>query len=350
MALSKEAVRGTPEFGFGSRSTSVGRKIKVFDRSKGLEIPGVKSEAGFILDLEKPEERAEEWSQTPESLDAYTQNPVRAYLRELGKIPLLTAQQEIELAKRIENGDSKAKKKMIESNLRLSFAIAKHYHGDGMDLLDLTQWGNLGLHKAVEKFDWRLGYKFSTYATWWIRQRITRAIADYDRTIRIPVHLNEKINKGVSAKKTLLQTLGREPSIEEIAEEAGLEIEEMEKLIKIAVKPTSLSVLIGEDEDFELGNLIENPDDNTEELAFKGLRSETLHKVLKSLPERDRKTLELRFGLNGNDPHTLEETGKHFGVTRERVRQIETKALTRIRANDSKNPDIESLRELSKDI
>ena len=261
-----------------------------------------------------------------------TDDPVRMYLKEIGKVPLLTADEEIELAKRMEEGDEDAKRKLAEANLRLVVSIAKRYVGRGMLFLDLIQEGNLGLIKAVEKFDYRKGYKFSTYATWWIRQAITRAIADQARTIRIPVHMVETINKLIRVSRQLLQEYGREPQPEEIAREMGISEGKVREIIKIAQEPVSLETPIGEEEDSHLGDFI--PDDEApapaEAAAFTLLR-EQLMSVLSTLTPREEKVLRLRFGLDDGRARTLEEVGKEFKVTRERIRQIEAKALRKIR-------------------
>ena len=260
------------------------------------------------------------------------EDPVRMYLKEIGKVPLLTAEEEIELAKRMEKGDEEAKNALAEANLRLVVSIAKRYVGRGMLFLDLIQEGNLGLIKAVEKFDYRKGYKFSTYATWWIRQAITRAIADQARTIRIPVHMVETINKLIRVSRQLLQTLGREPSPEEIAAEMNIPEEKVREILKISQEPVSLETPIGEEEDSHLGDFIE--DDNVPapaEAATQMLLREQLDKVLDSLTDREKKVLRLRFGLDDGRQRTLEEVGKEFNVTRERIRQIEAKALRKLR-------------------
>lgn len=260
------------------------------------------------------------------------EDPVRMYLKEIGKVPLLTADEEVELAKLMEEGDMAAKKKLAEANLRLVVSIAKRYVGRGMLFLDLIQEGNLGLIKAVEKFDYKKGYKFSTYATWWIRQAITRAIADQARTIRIPVHMVETINKFVRVQRQLLQELGREPYPEEIAEQMGMPVERVREIQKISLEPVSLETPIGEEEDSHLGDFIQ--DDNVpvpaEAAAFTLLR-EQLDEVLGTLTEREQKVLKLRFGLEDGRARTLEEVGKEFKVTRERIRQIEAKALRKLR-------------------
>ncbi len=259
-------------------------------------------------------------------------DPVRMYLKEIGKVPLLSAEEEIELAQRMEEGDEEAKKKLAEANLRLVVSIAKRYVGRGMLFLDLIQEGNLGLIKAVEKFDYQKGYKFSTYATWWIRQAITRAIADQARTIRIPVHMVETINKLIRVSRQLLQDLGREPTPEELSVEMGLPVEKVREILKIAQEPVSLETPIGEEEDSHLGDFI--PDEDipapAEAAAFTLLK-EQLMEVLDTLTEREEKVLRLRFGLDDGRARTLEEVGKEFNVTRERIRQIEAKALRKLR-------------------
>ena len=260
------------------------------------------------------------------------EDPVRMYLKEIGKVSLLSADEEIELAKRMEKGDEAAKKRLAEANLRLVVSIAKRYVGRGMLFLDLIQEGNLGLIKAVEKFDYRKGYKFSTYATWWIRQAITRAIADQARTIRIPVHMVETINKLIRVSRQLLQELGREPSPEEIAEEMDIPVERVREILKISQEPVSLETPIGEEEDSHLGDFIqdENVPVPADAAAFTLLK-EQLDEVLGTLTEREQKVLRLRFGLDDSRARTLEEVGKEFNVTRERIRQIEAKALRKLR-------------------
>ena len=260
------------------------------------------------------------------------EDPVRMYLKEIGKVPLLSADEEIEYAKRMEEGDEEAKKRLAEANLRLVVSIAKRYVGRGMQFLDLIQEGNLGLIKAVEKFDYRKGYKFSTYATWWIRQAITRAIADQARTIRIPVHMVETINKLVRVQRQLLQELGREPSPEEIAETMDIPVERVREIQKISQEPVSLETPIGEEEDSHLGDFIQ--DDNVPvpaEAAASTLLKEQLVEVLGTLTDREQKVLRLRFGMDDGRARTLEEVGKEFNVTRERIRQIEAKALRKLR-------------------
>ena len=260
------------------------------------------------------------------------EDPVRMYLKEIGKVPLLSAEEEIELAKRMELGDSDSKKRLAEANLRLVVSIAKRYVGRGMLFLDLIQEGNLGLIKAVEKFDYRKGYKFSTYATWWIRQAITRAIADQARTIRIPVHMVETINKLIRVSRQLLQELGREPTPEEISEEMNMPVDRVREILKISQEPVSLETPIGEEEDSHLGDFIQ--DDNVPvpaDAAAFTLLKEQLVEVLGTLTEREQKVLRLRFGLDDGRARTLEEVGKEFNVTRERIRQIEAKALRKLR-------------------
>ena len=260
------------------------------------------------------------------------EDPVRMYLKEIGKVSLLTADEEIELTKRMEQGDEDAKKRLAEANLRLVVSIAKRYVGRGMLFLDLIQEGNLGLIKAVEKFDYRKGYKFSTYATWWIRQAITRAIADQARTIRIPVHMVETINKLIRVSRQLLQELGREPTPEEIAEEMDMNVDRVREILKISQEPVSLETPIGEEEDSHLGDFIQ--DDNVPvpaDAAAFTLLKEQLIEVLGTLTEREQKVLRLRFGLDDGRARTLEEVGKEFNVTRERIRQIEAKALRKLR-------------------
>ena len=259
-------------------------------------------------------------------------DPVRMYLKEIGKISLLTAEEEVEIAKRMEAGDESAKKELAEANLRLVVSIAKRYVGRGMSFLDLIQEGNLGLMKAVDKFDYTKGFKFSTYATWWIRQAITRAIADQARTIRIPVHMVETINKLVRVQRQLVQDLGRDPLPEEIAAEMNLDVERVREIQKIAQEPVSLETPIGEEEDSHLGDFI--PDDeilSPQDAATFTLLKEQLNSVLETLTEREKKVLTLRFGLDDGRARTLEEVGKEFDVTRERIRQIEAKALRKLR-------------------
>ena len=286
----------------------------------------------MLLEVEEEEEIEVEKIDLSVPDGVSIEDPVRMYLKEIGKVPLLSAEEEIELAKRMELGDQDAKKRLAEANLRLVVSIAKRYVGRGMLFLDLIQEGNLGLIKAVEKFDYRKGYKFSTYATWWIRQAITRAIADQARTIRIPVHMVETINKLIRVSRQLLQELGREPSPEEIAAEMSMPVERVREILKISQEPVSLETPIGEEEDSHLGDFIQ--DDNVPvpaDAAAFTLLKEQLEEVLGTLTEREQKVLTLRFGLEDGRARTLEEVGKEFNVTRERIRQIEAKALRKLR-------------------
>ena len=303
---------------------------KVLDTLSSLNIEVVKDDAIPEADLNLEPEPEELDLSVPEGISI--DDPVRMYLKEIGKVPLLSAEEEIELAQRMEEGDEEAKKRLCEANLRLVVSIAKRYVGRGMLFLDLIQEGNLGLIKAVEKFDYRKGYKFSTYATWWIRQAITRAIADQARTIRIPVHMVETINKLIRVSRQLLQEYGREPLPEEIAEEMGIPEDKVREIIKIAQEPVSLETPIGEEEDSHLGDFI--PDDDApapaDAAAFTMLK-EQLMSVLSTLTPREEMVLKLRFGLEDGRARTLEEVGKEFKVTRERIRQIEAKALRKLR-------------------
>lgn len=276
------------------------------------------------LDLEKLEEAM------PEGINI--EDPVRMYLKEIGKVPLLSSEEEIELAKRMELGDELARQRIAEANLRLVVSIAKKYLGRGMLFLDLIQEGNLGLIKAVEKFDYRRGYKFSTYATWWIRQSITRAIADQARTIRIPVHMVETINKVTKVSRQLVQELGREPQPEEIAKEMDLPVEKVREILKVAQEPVSLESPVGEEEDSHLGDFIQ--DDNIKapaDAASYMFLKEQLEEVMEALTDREQQVIRMRFGLDDGHPLTLEQVGKHFNVTRERIRQIEAKALRKLK-------------------
>jgi RNA polymerase primary sigma factor len=269
---------------------------------------------------------------------------LRLYLRSIGRVALLTAEQEVALAKRIERGDMVAKQRMIEANLRLVVSIAKSYLGRGLTFLDLIQEGSMGLIRAVEKFDYRRGYKFSTYATWWIRQAVTRAIADKGRTIRIPVHMVEKLNKVVHVERQLVQQLGREPTSEEIAAELETNVREVRDVLRMAQQPVSLEKPIGEEEESELGDFVEDQTaESPFELASERLRRENLRRALAALPEREREVIEMRFGLTGERPYTLEEVGRAFNVTRERIRQIENHTLKKLEAL----PEAQRLRDAS---
>ena len=310
-------------------------KIFEYLENKGIVamVPESDTEDDIILDVEdEPTEEELENIEMAVPDGVSIEDPVRMYLKEIGKVPLLTAEEEKELAMKMEAGDMEAKKRLAEANLRLVVSIAKRYVGRGMLFLDLIQEGNLGLIKAVEKFDYRKGYKFSTYATWWIRQAITRAIADQARTIRIPVHMVETINKLIRVQRQLLQELGREPYPEEIAEKMGLPVERVREIQKISQEPVSLETPIGEEEDSHLGDFIqdENVPVPADAAAFTLLK-EQLDEVLGTLTEREQKVLRLRFGLDDSRARTLEEVGKEFNVTRERIRQIEAKALRKLR-------------------
>ena len=297
---------------------------------KGIEIVDDSNRAQADIDEEKGEEETDIDLSIPEGISI--DDPVRMYLKEIGRVPLLSADEEIALAKRMEAGDEEAQKELAEANLRLVVSIAKRYVGRGMLFLDLIQEGNLGLIKAVEKFDYNKGYKFSTYATWWIRQAITRAIADQARTIRIPVHMVETINKLIRVSRQLLQQLGREPAPEEIAEAMEISVERVREIMKIAQEPVSLETPIGEEEDSHLGDFIEDQDAPAPaEAASFMLLKEQLEEVLDTLTEREERVLRLRFGLDDGRARTLEEVGQNFGVTRERIRQIEAKALRKLR-------------------
>jgi len=258
-------------------------------------------------------------------------DPVRQYLRDIGKVALLTAPQEIELAKQVEEGKMSAKHKLISANLRLVVSIAKKYVGRGMSLLDLIEEGNIGLMRAVEKYDWRRGYKFSTYATWWIRQAITRAIADQARTIRIPVHMVETINRFNRTQRRMMQELGREPAPEEVAEALGIEPSKAREIVKVSQEPTSLATPVGDEDDSQLGDFIEAPGLKPDEQATRELLKDHLDEVLDTLSPREKRVLQLRFGLEDGKQRTLEEVGREFGVTRERIRQIEAKAVRKLK-------------------
>ena len=308
------------------------RKIDVLTMSE-IDSDEVEQSDVFPEEVEKEYEgKREDEPEILHSERGSAEDPVRMYLKEIGRIPLLSSEEEIELAKRMEMGDEEAKKKLSEANLRLTVSIAKRYSGRGMQFLDLIQEGNLGLIKAVEKFDYRKGYKFSTYATWWIRQSITRAIADQARTIRIPVHMVETMNRVNRTSRRLLQEYGREPTPEEIAVTMNLPVERILEVSKISQEPVSLETPIGEEEDSHLGDFIqdEHVPVPSEEAAHTLLR-EQLEEVMDTLSDREQKVLALRFGLEDGKPHTLEEVGKDFQVTRERIRQIEAKALRKLR-------------------
>lgn len=301
---------------------------KIYDTLENFGIDIIGDFEGEMEDIQLNEEDLD--LTVPEGISI--DDPVRMYLKEIGKVPLLSAEEEIDLALKMENGDSEAKRRLAEANLRLVVSIAKRYVGRGMLFLDLIQEGNLGLIKAVEKFDYRKGFKFSTYATWWIRQAITRAIADQARTIRIPVHMVETINKLIRVSRQLLQELGREPLPEEVAKEMSLTVDKVREIMKIAQEPVSLETPIGEEEDSHLGDFI--PDDDApapSEAAAFTLLKEQLIDVLDTLTPREEKVLRLRFGLDDGRARTLEEVGKEFNVTRERIRQIEAKALRKLR-------------------
>ena len=328
---------------FKDSPLEVDQMEKVFDflEASGVDVLRITENSGdeLLLDNDMDMEGMEDEEEVeldkidlsvPEGVSI--EDPVRMYLKEIGKVSLLSADEEIELAKRMERGDEAAKKRLAEANLRLVVSIAKRYVGRGMLFLDLIQEGNLGLIKAVEKFDYRKGYKFSTYATWWIRQAITRAIADQARTIRIPVHMVETINKLIRVSRQLLQELGREPTPEEIAEEMDMPVDRVREILKISQEPVSLETPIGEEEDSHLGDFIQ--DDNVPvpaDAAAFTLLKEQLVEVLSTLTDREQKVLRLRFGLDDGRARTLEEVGKEFNVTRERIRQIEAKALRKLR-------------------
>ncbi|HEU4977907.1 MAG TPA: sigma-70 family RNA polymerase sigma factor [Solirubrobacteraceae bacterium] len=308
----------------GRIATSEGAKVEAAAEARAKHTPAKKPEIDLTVEP---------------SLDS-----LRLYLRSIGRVPLLTAQQEVELAKRIERGDMEAKTHMVEANLRLVVSIAKGYLGRGLTFLDLIQEGSLGLIRAVEKFDYRRGYKFSTYATWWIRQAVTRAIADKGRTIRIPVHMVEKLNKVVHVERQLVQMLGREPSPEEIATELECTPREVRDILRMSQQPISLEKPIGEEEDSELGDFVEDEmAESPFEVASENLRKENVHRALAALPQREREVIEMRFGLTGGRPRTLEEVGRAFNVTRERIRQIENHTLKKLESL----PEAQRLRDAS---
>ena len=345
LAKKKKNVLEYPEISdfFKDSPLEVDQMEKVFDflEASGVDVLRITENSGdeLLLDNDMDMDGMEDEEEVeldkidlsvPEGVSI--EDPVRMYLKEIGKVSLLSADEEIELAKRMEKGDEAAKKRLAEANLRLVVSIAKRYVGRGMLFLDLIQEGNLGLIKAVEKFDYRKGYKFSTYATWWIRQAITRAIADQARTIRIPVHMVETINKLIRVSRQLLQELGREPTPEEIAEEMDMPVDRVREILKISQEPVSLETPIGEEEDSHLGDFIQ--DDNVPvpaDAAAFTLLKEQLVEVLSTLTDREQKVLRLRFGLDDGRARTLEEVGKEFNVTRERIRQIEAKALRKLR-------------------
>ncbi len=305
-------------------------RILTYLDKKGIDVNFSSGPSDALLLASDDEDLEDIDMSVPDSVSI--EDPVRMYLKEIGKVPLLSAEEEVELAQRMEDGDQEAKNKLAEANLRLVVSIAKRYVGRGMLFLDLIQEGNLGLMKAVEKFDYHKGYKFSTYATWWIRQAITRAIADQARTIRIPVHMVETINKLIRVSRQLLQEYGREPTPEEIAAEMGITVDRVHEILKISQEPVSLETPIGEEEDSHLGDFL--PDENVPvpaEAATFTLLKEQLHEVLDTLTEREQRVLILRFGLEDGKARTLEEVGKEFNVTRERIRQIEAKALRKLR-------------------
>ena len=314
-------------------STMSGKKDDILD-AKGLE----HIEEPETDDLEKEEELTdEELAITAENVDAFADDSVRLYLREIGKIPLLTPEEEAELAQKIVKGDKKAKDKMVESNMRLVVSIAKRYGGRGLDFLDLIQEGNTGLLRAVDKFDPDKGFKFSTYATWWVRQAITRAIADQARTIRIPVHMVETINKVLRTTRKLTSELNREPTNEEIAKALDMEPEKVDYVMRIKQDIASLDASVGregDDEDSVLGDFVEDEErDSPEDSAANQILKEQLSEIIATLTDREQKIIRLRFGIGGGRPHTLEEVGNEFDVTRERIRQIEAKALSKLRKN-----------------
>ncbi|MDO4760132.1 MAG: RNA polymerase sigma factor RpoD [Candidatus Saccharibacteria bacterium] len=314
--------------------------------AKDVSLDFDEPESGDLADEEELSD--EDLAITVENVDSFADDSVRLYLREIGKIPLLSAEEEQELAQRIVKGDKKAKDKMVESNMRLVVSIAKRYGGRGLDFLDLIQEGNTGLLRAVEKFDPEKGFKFSTYATWWIRQAITRAIADQARTIRIPVHMVETINKVLRTTRKLTTELNREPTNEEIAKELDMEPEKVDYVMRIKQDIASLDASVGhegDDEDSVLGDFVEDEErDSPEDSAANQILKEQLAEILSTLSEREQKIIRLRFGIGGGRPHTLEEVGNEFAVTRERIRQIEAKALSKLR----KNKDTKKLHEYLK--
>ena len=316
---------------------------KTSDRDEDTDAPAAEAEAdqerSFLSDPRGFQKRAQLDLTVEPSLDS-----LRLYLRSIGRVPLLTKEQEVELAQRIERGDMDAKQHMIEANLRLVVSIAKSYLGRGLTFLDLIQEGSMGLIRAVEKFDYRRGYKFSTYATWWIRQAVTRAIADKGRTIRIPVHMIEKLNRVNRAERQLIQSLGRDPSPEEISREVDLPVDEVRDILRISQQPISLERPVGDEDDSELGDFVEDMSEQSPfEQAAEHLRRENLRRALATLPQREREVIELRYGLTGKRPYTLEEVGRNFNVTRERIRQIENHTLKKLEAL----PEAQRLRDAS---
>jgi RNA polymerase primary sigma factor len=299
----------------------LGESIDVFETSS----EGTGEIAVTAEDLER------ELETLTSSEDGHVSDPVRMYLREIGKIHLLSFEEEIDLSKRVERGDKRAYDRLVEANLRLVVSIAKKYVGRGMSLMDLIQEGNIGLARAVEKYDWRRGFKFSTYATWWIRQAITRAIADQARVIRIPVHMVETINRYARIARKLMQELGREPQPEEVAKVMGIDLEKAREIVKVSQEPASLEKPVGDEEDSILGDFVQANDPTPDDQAAHSLLREHIQEVLGSLTDRERKIIEMRFGLVDGKTRTLEEVGKEFGVTRERIRQIEAKALRKLR-------------------
>lgn len=311
-------------------------KISLYLEKQGIDIIRLDMEDGLdeailVMEEEGKENREEALDlSVPEGIGV--EDPVRMYLKEIGKVPLLSAEEEAEYARKMEDGDEVARQFLIEANLRLVVSIAKKYVGRGMSFLDLIQEGNLGLIKAVEKFDYTKGFKFSTYATWWIRQAITRAIADHARTIRIPVHMVETINKLIRAKRNLTQLYGREPSSEELADELDMPVSKIREIMKISQEPVSLETPIGEEEDSHLGDFIQDENmPSPEEAASFSMMKEQLEEVLNTLADREKSVLKLRFGLDDGRARTLEEVGKEFNVTRERIRQIEAKAIRKLK-------------------
>jgi RNA polymerase primary sigma factor len=328
------------------------QELHAYLDEQGIEVVGedgrlAKSEGGSVEANAAPQNEGRDAPRKKVEVDLTVEpslDSLRLYLRSIGRVSLLTAEQEVQLARRIERGDMLAKQQMIEANLRLVVSIAKSYLGRGLTFLDLIQEGSMGLIRAVEKFDYRRGYKFSTYATWWIRQAVTRAIADKGRTIRIPVHMVEKLNKVVHVERQLVQQLGREPTPEEIATELETTVREVRDVLRMAQQPVSLEKPVGEEDDSSLGDFVEDQTaESPFEQAAEHLRQENLRRALAALPEREREVIEMRFGLGGDRPYTLEEVGRAFNVTRERIRQIETHTLKKLEAL----PEAQRLRDAS---